>query len=172
MQLKKKFSEEQLRWEVFWVHPATSMAWPVNDQNEPLDPETGKVLEYEVSPDHKQGQVKPAANGEAPEYVAIGLRILLGGERLKIENEAYQKNEMNITGRGGDASVRMQMDMEIWLLGRLNATIVSWYGITNEKDNISKPSKEDIALLPAWIQDRLRDVIVDMNEVSTDEQGE
>ena len=64
------------------------------------------------------------------------------------------------------------MDMEIWLTGRLNATIMAWYGITNEKDNISKPSKDDIELLPAWIQARLRDVIVEMNEVSTDERGE
>lgn len=189
MRLVETPKPEDLEEVIYWVR-GNGRAWPTDETNAPLQAngipfridEDGLIgnpdeIVYNDSQENEDGEqvaltmiIEP---DQIPERLVFKLKMLLGRDHNEI-TQAMIKTKTRTTGkrRNRQAVVETEMDLALAVNLKLMKAIVEWAGMEDANGSPAEITKENIDLLPAWIQNDLVDRVDDMSSLDEEELGE
>jgi len=190
MRLREIPRPEDLESVIYWVKE-NGQAWPVNDDNVPLD-STGKPFELEnglirlaTSSMGKDPQEEEDFDSDGistvsepgsdiPEKLVFKIRMLQGRDDSIINKEMIKTKTSAIGGNRQRrlSRVETEIDTSQVTIMRLELSIVEWEGIADEDGNPAPINRKYIGLLPSWLLTDLTERIEDMAGITEDESGE
>lgn len=188
MRLHENIKEQDLEVVTFWVKK-NMRAWPVDEDGDPLDEndvpfkldKRGNIeIQEGESPTGIEEGEETASEGketasdgcELPDRVQVWVRMLLGRDHNEVTNAMIKtQTERGKRGRRR-AVVKTDVDLGLAVALKLEKAIVRWEGIEDEVGQPAPVTRKYIDLLPAWIQNRLTEVVNEMSTLDEELEGE
>ena len=177
MRLQQETRPEDLEVVTYWVKE-NGKAWPVNDDNEPLDSDgnpfsidSNGLPVYNTQTKQDVDSELNLEEIELPERIVFKLRMLLGNDDnevtrvlIKIKTQASRRNRQ--------AKVEQEIDQGAAANLKLKLAIEEWEGILDANGNPAAITVENVGHLPSWIHSDLTDRVTDMSMINPDDAGE
>lgn len=181
MRLREEARPEDLEIVEYWAKE-NGRAWPVNEDNEPLDSDGNPfplddnslpvMIANKDPQENEEYDSAPIMEAvELPELIVVKLRMLLGRDDDEI-TQAMIKIQTKQGRRNRRAEIETEIDHGSAAALKLQKGIVEWSGIQDEDGNPAAVTAENIGLLPAWIKTDLTDRITSMSMINDEDEGE